>query len=179
MENDLSDAAQRLSIKLPELELLVSIGASLQKLQWQVTVAESCTAGGIGYALTSIAGSSAWFEQGFIVYSNAAKERMLEVPAQLLLDHGAVSEPVAGAMALGAARCAGAQIALAVSGIAGPGGGSADKPVGTVCFGWHLPGDTVTERRHFSGDRAAVREQTIAYSLAKLYGLLQNLEPGL
>lgn len=175
MENESYDAAQRLSIKLPELELLASIGTMLQKLQWQVTVAESCTAGGIGYALTSVAGSSAWFEQGFIVYSNSAKTALLDVPPQLLRDHGAVSEPVAAAMAEGAARRAGAEIALSVSGIAGPGGGTAEKPVGTVCFGWCLPKGTVTERQVFSGDRSAVREQTIVHSLEKLHRLLQNL----
>ena len=137
-----------------------------------LATAESCTGGLIAGACTDLAGSSDWFERGFVSYSNAAKTELLGVPAELIAQHGAVSEPVARAMAHGAVAHARAQVALAVTGVAGPGGGSADKPVGTVWFGWQLPGRTETECRHFDGDRAAVRAQTVAHALA---GLLQRI----
>jgi nicotinamide-nucleotide amidase len=135
---------------------------------WHMATAESCTGGLIAAACTGLAGSSDWFDRGWVTYSNAAKSQLLGVPADLIERHGAVSEPVARAMALGARERAGVQVAVAVTGIAGPDGGSADKPVGTVWFGW-CAGDRVwTAQQCFSGDRAAVRAQTVAYALARL-----------
>ncbi len=137
-----------------------------------LATAESCTGGLIAGACTDLAGSSDWFERGFVSYSNAAKTELLGVDAALIAAHGAVSEPVARAMAEGAVRHAHAQLAVAVTGVAGPGGGSADKPVGMVWFGWCLPGGTHSEVRHFGGDRAAVRAATVQHALARLLELL-------
>ncbi|MFT3718337.1 MAG: CinA family protein [Pseudorhodoferax sp.] len=137
-----------------------------------LATAESCTGGLIAGACTDLAGSSDWFERGFVSYSNAAKTELLGVDAALIARHGAVSEPVARAMAEGAVRHAHAQLAVAVTGVAGPGGGSPDKPVGTVWFGWCLPGGTHAEARRFDGDRAAVRAATVRHALARLLELL-------
>ena len=138
-----------------------------------LATAESCTGGLIAGACTDLAGSSDWFERGFVSYSNAAKTALLGVPAALIAQHGAVSEPVARAMAAGARERSEAQAALSVTGVAGPGGGSADKPVGTVWFGWALPdGRVQTETRCFAGDRAAVRAATVQHALARLLELL-------
>jgi nicotinamide-nucleotide amidase len=112
------------------------VGDLLHAQRAWLTTAESCTAGGVAYAVTQIAGSSAWFDRGFVTYTNAAKTALLGVPERLLDAHGAVSEPVARAMAGGALVASGAQVAVAITGIAGPGGGSPAKPVGTVCFAW-------------------------------------------
>ncbi|WCM95252.1 CinA family protein [Acidovorax sp. NCPPB 2350] len=138
-----------------------------------LATAESCTGGLIAGACTDLAGSSRWFERGFVTYSNAAKTELLGVPAALIEAHGAVSEPVARAMAEGAVRHSRAQVALAVTGVAGPSGGSADKPVGTVWFGWCVEGATVSEQRHFQGDRAAVRAGATGHALSRLAGLLR------
>ncbi len=143
----------------------------IQKSQWLAT-AESCTGGLIAAACTDLAGSSAWFERGFVTYSNAAKTELLGVPAGLIDAHGAVSEPVARAMAEGAVARSHAQVAVAVTGVAGPTGGSPEKPVGTVWLGWHVNGHTSTECCHFPGDRAAVRQATVAHALR---GLVQRL----
>jgi nicotinamide-nucleotide amidase len=149
-----------------------ALGALLiQKSQWLAT-AESCTGGLIAAACTDLAGSSAWFERGFVTYSNAAKTELLGVPAGLIDAHGAVSEPVARAMAEGAVARSHAQVAVAVTGVAGPTGGSPEKPVGTVWLGWHVNGHTSTECCHFPGDRAAVRQATVAHALR---GLVQRL----
>jgi nicotinamide-nucleotide amidase len=137
-----------------------------------LATAESCTGGLIAGACTDLAGSSDWFERGFVSYSNAAKTELLGVDAALIAAHGAVSEPVARAMAEGAVRHAHAQLAVAVTGVAGPGGGSAEKPVGTVWFGWCLPGGTHSEVRRFDGDRAAVRAATVQHALIRLLALL-------
>lgn len=137
---------------------------------WRLATAESCTGGMIAAACTDLAGSSGWFERGFVTYSNEAKTELLGVPEALLAAHGAVSAPVAEAMVAGALRRAHAEVAVAVTGIAGPGGGSADKPVGTVWFAWAVPGRCWSEGRRFEGDRAAVRQQTLAHALQ---GLLQ------
>lgn len=158
--------------------LAQELGALLAARGIVAATAESCTAGGVAYAITQVAGSSAWFDRGMIVYSNAAKQDLLGVPAALLREHGAVSEPVARAMATGALERSAARIAVAITGIAGPGGGTPDKPVGTVCFCWSLlrdsPADALTRTatHHFRGDRAAVRSQAIVESLAGLIGLL-------
>ncbi len=145
----------------------------LQHRRWMLATAESCTGGLIAAACTDLAGSSAWFERGFVSYSNAAKQELLGVPAALITTHGAVSEAVARAMAEGARAHAQAQVAVAVTGIAGPTGGSADKPVGTVCFGWNIDGRVSTERHVFAGDRAAVRTATALHALERLVTLVR------
>jgi len=154
--------------------LVVAVAGLLQKKGWMLATAESCTGGLIGAACTELAGSSAWFERGFITYSNEAKTEILGVDAALIAANGAVSEPVARAMAVGAiARSAPSRVALAVTGVAGPTGGSAEKPVGTVCFGWSVAGRVHTERRRFGGDRAAVRAATVQHALQTLLTLLR------
>ncbi|HEY7907026.1 MAG TPA: nicotinamide-nucleotide amidohydrolase family protein [Wenzhouxiangella sp.] len=138
-----------------------------------LALAESCTGGWVAKLCTDLAGSSNWFERGFVTYSNEAKQELLGVDAQLIEQQGAVSEPVAAQMALGAQQRARVDCAIAITGIAGPGGGSPDKPVGTVCFGWVL-GDGVveTERHLFAGDRDAIRRASVA---GALMGLLERL----
>ncbi len=135
---------------------------------WMLACAESCTGGLIAAACTELSGSSVWFERGFVTYSNAAKTEMLGVPAALIEQHGAVSLAVAEAMARGALQHSPAQCALAVTGIAGPTGGNADKPVGTVCFGWAVGDQCWSEQLRFGGDRAAVRQQTAFHALRTL-----------
>ena len=153
----------------PALEAdLNHIAAQLQARGWMLATAESCTGGMVAAACTDLAGSSQWFERGFVSYSNAAKTELLGVPAGLIAAHGAVSEPVVRAMAEGALAHSHAQVSLAVTGVAGPSGGSADKPVGTVWFGWCVAGQTHSEVRHFAGDRAAVRRATLQHALARL-----------
>ncbi|MDR7306718.1 nicotinamide-nucleotide amidase [Rhodoferax saidenbachensis] len=142
------------------------------KHQWMLATAESCTGGLIAGACTDLAGSSAWFERGFVTYSNAAKTEQLGVDAALIATHGAVSEPVVRAMAQGALQHSHAQVAVAVTGVAGPTGGSADKPVGTVWFGWATPAGVRSEVQHFAGDRAAVRAATVQHALARLVEFL-------
>lgn len=153
------------------------LGEALSSRRLLFAAAESCTAGGVAYAVTQIAGSSRWFDRGFVTYSNAAKRQLLGVAAADLRQYGAVSEQVARAMARGALAASDAQLAVAVTGIAGPGGGSAAKPVGLVCFCWALRrgGDLrlCTESRRFDGDRAAVRTQSIIIALE---GALRMLE---
>lgn len=144
---------------------------------WMMATAESCTGGLIAAACTSLAGSSQWFERGMVSYSNLAKTELLDVPAELIAQHGAVSEPVARAMALGACARSGAQVALAVTGVAGPGGGSVEKPVGLVWFGWQLGNLGVAEMRVFPGDRAAIRAATVRHALQGLLVRLQPLRP--
>ncbi len=142
-----------------------------------VATAESCTGGGIGAAFTDLAGSSAWFAGGIISYSNAAKEQLLGVRSQTLLDHGAVSEEVVQQMVVGASRQLNTDMAVAVSGVAGPEGGSEEKPVGTVWIAWLKGGpDGATTSRcfHFDGDRSAVREATVNAAVAGLLGLLEG-----
>lgn len=137
-----------------------------------LATAESCTGGMIAAACTDLAGSSTWFDRGFVSYSNAAKTEMLGVDATLIAGHGAVSEPVARAMAAGALARSQAQVAIAVTGVAGPSGGSAAKPVGTVWFGFALGGQVHTELQQFAGDRAAVRAATVRHALRRLAQLL-------
>ncbi|MDD3381667.1 MAG: CinA family protein [Rugosibacter sp.] len=148
------------------------LASALKARHQMMATAESCTGGLIAGACTEISGSSDWFERGFVTYSNAAKSELLGIPAALIEEHGAVSEPVARAMAAGAVVNAHAHWSVAVTGIAGPTGGSADKPVGTVWFGWATPMGVFTECQHFGGDRATVRQATVAHALA---GLLQRL----
>ena len=156
-----------------EVQCLCGIVANfLSKKQWMLATAESCTGGLIAAACTDLAGSSLWFERGFVSYSNAAKTELLAVPAELIAQHGAVSEPVARAMATGALAHSHAQVAVAVTGVAGPSGGSVDKPVGTVWFGWATPSGLFSECQHFAGDRAAVRAATVQHALTRLLALL-------
>ena len=153
---------------------LTQISLRLLKHRHLLATAESCTGGMIAAACTDLSGSSQWFERGFVTYSNEAKAEMLGVPPGLIAQHGAVSEPVARAMALGAVAHSRAQVAVAVTGIAGPTGGTVDKPVGTVWFGWNVNGNITTATRRFDGDRAAVRQQTLAWACARLIALLES-----
>jgi nicotinamide-nucleotide amidase len=148
--------------------LAVRLGELLRERGWTVTAAESCTGGWIAKVLTDIPGSSQWFTHGFVTYSNDAKRDMLGVPAAELRAHGAVSETVVAAMAAGAAQRAGSECAVAVSGIAGPDGGSPAKPVGTVWFAWLTPGISQAQVQVFAGDRDAVRRQSVAAVLERL-----------
>ncbi len=153
--------------------LAAELGALLRERGSRVTTAESCTGGLVAGAITAIAGSSDWFEFGFVAYANRAKTTLLDVPAALLSDFGAVSEPTARAMAEGALAKSDADVALAVTGVAGPGGGSPAKPVGTVCFAWAVRGQgTTSATRHFAGDRAEVRR---ASATAALEGAIARL----
>ena len=160
------------------MRLAQELGALLRDRQHVLVTAESCTAGGVAYAVTQVSGASAWFDRGFVVYSNDSKQKLLGVPTAYLRDYGAVSEPVARAMALGALQHSSAHAAVAVTGIAGPDGGTPDKPVGTVCFAWaQRRGASAapwvrTSTRHFPGDRAAVRTYAIAEALA---GMIETL----
>lgn len=152
--------------------LCEQLAQALQARGWMMVTAESCTGGLIAARCTDLSGSSNWFERGFVTYSNAAKTELLSIPSALIEAHGAVSEPVARAMAGGALQDAHAQVSVAVTGVAGPTGGSADKPVGTVWFGWCVGGVISSERQCFAGDRQAVREATVAHALR---GLLLRL----
>lgn len=155
-------------------QLAERLGTQLLEEQACVTTAESCTGGGIAEAITRIAGSSAWFEVSFITYSNRQKMRVLHVAQQDLQRDGAVSESVVAGMARGAQQLSGARYAVAVSGVAGPGGGSVEKPVGTVCFAWTQDEQLETGCWQFAGDRAAVRRQTVQVALAGLLCVVEG-----
>ncbi|MDR7050244.1 nicotinamide-nucleotide amidase [Duganella sp. 3397] len=150
------------------LALAAQVGKALQDKGLILTTAESCTGGGVAQAITEIAGSSDWFDCGFVTYSNASKTEMLDVSAALMAQMGSVSEEVAGAMATGALGASNAHIALSTTGIAGPTGAVPGKPVGTVCFGWANADSVHTERLVFAGDRKAVREQSVIHVLQGL-----------
>jgi nicotinamide-nucleotide amidase len=161
--------------------IAAALGREMARVGACVVTAESCTGGLLARVLTETAGSSDWFDRGFVTYSNESKTDLLGVRPATLQTHGAVSEAVAGEMAAGALKRSPAALSLAVTGIAGPGGAVAGKPVGTVCFGWGLalPGDVVEplvvcEQRHFSGDRAAVRRQSAAHALLQATKLLHQ-----
>jgi nicotinamide-nucleotide amidase len=162
------------------LQRAEELGRLLERDRLMLVTAESCTAGGVAYAVTQVAGSSAWFDRGYVTYSNESKQKLLGVTPAYLRDFGAVSEPVARAMALGALSQSHAQIAVSVTGIAGPGGATETKPVGTVCFAWGIRRDdnalpwVRTAQRHFDGDRAAVRTQSIVAALEGLIELLRQ-----
>ncbi|WP_048438393.1 CinA family protein [Caenimonas sp. SL110] len=140
----------------------------LLEREWMLATAESCTGGMIAAACTDLAGSSRWFERGFVTYSNEAKTESLGVDASLIASNGAVSEVVARAMAFGAVRNSRAKVSVAVTGVAGPTGGSKDKPVGTVWFGFMIDGRLDSETRRFDGDRAAVRRATVEHAVEGL-----------
>lgn len=158
--------------------LSAQLGQALRAQHLSLATAESCTAGGVAYAVTMTPGSSLWFDRGFITYANESKLQVLGVAPAYLRDFGAVSEPVARAMALGALTQSAAQVAVAVTGVAGPDGGSVAKPVGTVCFAWAIRRDPTqaawvkTQTRRFEGDRASVRTQSIVLALETLVELL-------
>ena len=148
---------------------------SMLKKQFFLATAESCTGGLIAAACTDLAGSSLWFDRGFVTYSNAAKTEMLGVDAALIAQFGAVSEQVAAAMAQGAVKHSAAQVSVAVTGVAGPTGGSVDKPVGTVWIAWFVNGQTSTQLCQFDGDRATVRALTVQQALQGLVERLQTI----
>ena len=154
-------------------ELVTQLALELKARGQMMCTAESCTGGLIAAACTELSGSSDWFERGFVTYANAAKTELLDVPARLIEQHGAVSEPVARAMALGALAHAHAHWSVSVTGIAGPSGGSDLKPVGTVWFGWATPQGVFTEHRLLTGDRATVRQASVTHALG---GLLRRLQ---
>ena len=158
-------------------ELSSAVATAFSQRGWTLAVAESCTGGLLAASLTNLAGSSQWFERGYVTYSNAAKVSCLDVSPLLIEAEGAVSEAVARAMVLGAQLSSGVTAAISITGIAGPGGGTAEKPVGTVCFGWALEradasNQITTTTAHFLGDRQSVRQQAVLFALR---GLLQSI----
>ena len=156
------------------IALSEAIGAPCRQRRLLLATAESCTGGWVAQVITHTAGSSAWFDRGFVTYSNEAKVGMLGVSAETLAEFGAVSQEIAEEMAAGALKNSNAMISLAITGIAGPTGGSPGKPVGTVCFAWCRRGDKAdAETRHFAGDREAVRRQAVVHALQ---GLLRQLD---
>lgn len=163
-----------MAVTQAHLEVLAAeLGSALSARGWLLAAAESCTGGWAAQACTAVAGSSAWFERGFVTYSNAAKIELLGVPEALLASHGAVSLEVARAMCLGALRHSHAQAALAITGLAGPGGATPQRPVGTVCFAWATADAPVhLERRLLAGDRQAIRAQAVAHALRRMRTLL-------
>jgi len=155
------------------LQLSSLLGEKLLMRGWHVATAESCTGGGIASAITAVAGSSSWFEYGIVSYANSAKEKLLHVNPQMLAQHGAVSQAVVEAMVTGILGLSSADIAVAVSGIAGPSGGTPEKPVGTVWFAWGLAtGEMHAECFHFVGDRLSVQSQAVVHGLNGLLKLL-------
>ncbi|NIP18894.1 MAG: nicotinamide-nucleotide amidohydrolase family protein [Xanthomonadales bacterium] len=157
------------------LEVSEQVARSLQARSWRLATAESCTGGWIAKACTDLAGSSDWFDRGVVSYSYLAKESQLGVIHADLEEHGAVSEEIAAQMALGLRRGSGAEITLSATGIAGPGGGMPNKPVGLVCFAWSVRGGVlVTDSRVFEGDREAVRRQTVEHALRGVLDVLPD-----
>src|SRR5574340_1288894 len=156
--------------------LAAQVGGALKAHGLMLTTAESCTGGGVAQAITDVAGSSAWFDRGFVTYSNLAKQQMLGVSEATLMRHGAVSEATVREMVAGALANSAAQVALAVSGIAGPNGGAPDKPVGTVWFAWGIRGGAIHARRHqIGGNRAEVRARSVHIALQGVVDLLNQL----
>jgi len=153
-------------------ELARKLGEAMKARGLKLATAESCTGGWVAMALTAIPGSSDWFERGYVTYSNAAKREDLGVAEQTLRQHGAVSEEVAREMAAGAIKRARTQVALAITGVAGPTGGSAEKPVGLVCFAWAHGSKMASETRRFDGDRESVRRQSVLHALERVLELL-------
>lgn len=158
-------------------ELALRIGAQLKAADAMLATAESCTGGWAAQVVTSVAGSSAWFDRGFVTYSNAAKQEMLGVRPETLREYGAVSEETAHEMVLGALARSRATVALSITGVAGPGGGTTAKPVGMVCFGWARGPQARTETRVFAGDRESVRRQSVIRALEGVLSLLQASWP--
>jgi nicotinamide-nucleotide amidase len=150
-------------------EFATELGRHLQQHGWYLVTAESCTGGGIASAVTAIAGSSAWFDRGFVTYSNAAKQELLDVRPETLAKYGAVSEQTVLEMVKGALAHSHAQVGVAISGIAGPSGGTPDKPVGTIWIAYASPHNTFAQRYYFSGNRNSIREQSVITALRQLY----------
>lgn len=172
----MADEVLRLEAKT--FQVAADFGHELEAVGWMVVTAESCTGGAIARALTEIGGSSRWFERGFVTYSNEAKQELIGVSALSLTAHGAVSEVVAREMAQGALRHSHAQLAISVTGVAGPSGGSAEKPVGTVCFGWATVDRVESRTVHFAGDRVMIRLQTAILAMQVACGWLPSQRPG-
>lgn len=166
-----------MSTPIPLHHTLQQLAQALKQRGWMLATAESCTGGMIAAACTDLAGSSEWFDRGFVTYSNAAKHEMLGVPSELIATHGAVSEEVARAMAAGAVTHSSAQLSVAVTGIAGPGGGTTEKPVGTVWVAWQLHQDVRSHCIHLGGDRAIIRTATVQFALSQLLEMLQASKP--
>ncbi len=163
-----------MDVSQEELEgLAAELGQALLRHAWRLAVAESCTGGWAAQALTAVAGSSQWFERGFVTYSNDAKQEVLGVRDKTLVRFGAVSVETAREMAEGVLARSRAQAAFAITGIAGPGGGTPDKPVGTVCFAWARQGEaTLAGREHFNGDRRQVRAQSVRHAFRRMLELM-------
>jgi len=156
-------------------KLAGDLGQRLGATGLMLATAESCTGGWVSKVVTDIPGSSAWFDRGFVTYSNPAKQELLGVSAAAIADHGAVSEEVAREMVQGAVEHSRADVAVAITGIAGPAGGSEDKPVGTVCFAWALKGRMpLSQRVRFAGNREEVRHQSVRLALERLLELLED-----
>jgi nicotinamide-nucleotide amidase len=156
-------------------QLAERVGQALKMRGLMLAAAESCTGGWVSEAITMVPGSSDWFERGFVTYTYISKREMLGVSSDTLGRHGAVSEPTAREMVTGALARSHAQVAVAVSGTAGPGGGTPDKPVGTVCFAWGNKGGPLTsETRHFAGDRESVRKQSVEHALKGVLRLIES-----
>ena len=156
-------------------ELAKKLGARLKRSNEMLATAESCTGGWAAQVVTSVAGSSAWFERGFVTYSNAAKQELLGVKAETLRAHGAVSEETAREMARGALERSRATVSVSITGVAGPAGGTPEKPVGTVCFAWARAGEVRSETRRFAGDRESIRRQSVILALE---GVMRALDGG-
>ncbi|WP_417282395.1 CinA family protein [Comamonas sp.] len=157
-------------------ELVQQLAAMLMEKGWMLATAESCTGGMIAAACTELAGSSQWFDRGFVTYSNEAKTEMLGVPAELIARHGAVSEEVVRAMAKGAIKNSRAQVSIAVTGIAGPSGGSAEKPVGTVWVGWCMEDVIHSTLLNLTDSRHHIRQATTAYALQRIHLQLHHTQ---
>ena len=156
------------------IDLTKTLAQILLSKNWTISLAESCTGGLVCATLTELAGSSEWFERGYITYSNEAKTECLDVPMDLIESHGAVSEQVAMAMAEGARINSGSNVAISITGIAGPSGGSVEKPVGTVCFGWATENQTLTKTMRFEGTRQMIRQDATEFALSELIALLRS-----
>ncbi len=154
-------------------EITQELARVLIKNHWHLSTAESCTGGMVAASITELAGSSEWFDCGYVTYSNQSKSEDIDVSQNLMEQHGAVSDQVARAMALGAKQNSGSDLSLSITGIAGPTGGSPEKPIGTVCFAWALANDQiVSETKHFEGNRQQIRQQACDFSLRKLLSLV-------
>ena len=168
-----NSASQSPASNLDIDDIIATMAKTLLAKGWRLSTAESCTGGLVSASITALAGSSEWFERGYITYSNQAKSEDIDVSQNLIEQYGAVSDQVARAMALGAKQNSGSDIALSITGIAGPTGGSSEKPVGTVCFAWVLANDQmISETKHFEGDRQQIRQQACDFSLRKLLSLV-------
>ena len=157
-------------------QLVTQLAELVQEKRLKVCTAESCTGGLIAKSLTDLAGSSDWFERGFVTYSNQSKCEMIEVPESVIIEYGAVSEPVANAMARGALRNSAADVSIAVTGVAGPAGGTEEKPVGTVWIAVASEKQLVAKKYWFDGDREAIRIETMQTAIEMLLQLLESVE---